>query len=277
MSAKLLLSFLIIISSIQAFAYEREYFSSQKGEHIVYYYEEQGSWHLKELLIKPGELQEEVFSASFQSKSQLISLKNSKYQAANFSTQKQMKFFEETELPTKSLWKVTNSWDENWEEKFIKWLEAEFDKDFFVKHQIVTDCADAAFALRWIFARMNALPAANTMAGSHILFTQDSMKKEWASIPTSANWNEDELFLTGLKYIMKHAFTGTLGIDGYPILINPDVFRVGTVHLDGGHTMIISKINSKTINDCKCKASGFRVKVWIILLFGKMRHFTFIF
>ena len=229
--------------SLSAFSYDREFYSTHDGEHIVYSYQEEGKWYLKEILIRPGELQEEVSSRVFESRIDLKHFKSKKYKKLKASHQKSVQFFDETELPTKSLWKVTEVWDLSWEEKFIKWLESDFDKDFFMNYKISTDCADAAFALRWIFSRIHGLPAANTMAGSHVLFTQDSMKKEWASLPTSVNWYEDELFLTGLKYILKHAFTGTLGIDGYPIKINPDVFRVGTIHLDGGHTMIISKID----------------------------------
>lgn len=240
---KYVLFAVLLLSSLSTFAYERDYFSTAKGEHIVYSYEEEDRWFLKELLIRPGKLQEEVNSFVFDSKAAMKQFKIKNYNHQSSAKHKSILFFRNTEVATKSLWKVTEKWDLNWEEKFIKWLEKDFNKDFFVKHQIVTDCADAAFALRWIFARMNGLPAANTMAGSHLLFTQDSMKQEWTLIPTAENWYEDKLFLTGLEYILRHAFTGTLGIDGYPIEMSPDAFRVGTIHLDGVHTMIISKID----------------------------------
>jgi hypothetical protein len=238
-----LIAILCFLFTLSTYAYDREFFTTEKGELIVVSYFESGKWHLQELLIQPRQLQEEVFAKSFQSQKKLNAFKKNRYQSLAVSYAKDANFFVDTELRSGSIWAVTQQWSIAWEDKFHQWVAAEFDKDFFVKYKIKTDCADVAFALRWIFARMHGLPAANTMAGSHVIFSQDSMKTEWQSLPTAKVWHQDKRFLAGLEYILRHAFTGTLNIDGYPIEMTPRAFKVGTIHLAGGHTMIISKID----------------------------------
>ena len=69
---------LLFIFSLSSVAYERSYYSSAAGEHIIYSYEEQERWLLKEVLIPVGKLQTEIFSKSFDSKTELLKFKNKK-------------------------------------------------------------------------------------------------------------------------------------------------------------------------------------------------------
>jgi hypothetical protein len=228
--------------TIDIFAAER-FFRSHQGDNYLVSYQQNQKWLLDHILIAPGKMQEKLKSYVFNSKQELevFEIKN----FGHLLKQKAMpnkSSYVTTEL-NQSIWQVKHLWDEQWEVRYAQWLQQEFNEDFFVKYNIATDCADAAFALRWIFARMHGLPAANTMAGSLMLFTQDSMKLEWSTLARHLNWHQDELFLTALNYLMQHAYTGTLNIDGYPIELTKHTFLVGTIHLDGGHTMIISEID----------------------------------
>jgi hypothetical protein len=239
------LALTIAITSISsAFAYvQNQFYKDIHGDNYIVSYEEEGKWVLDHYLLRPGKLQSRELHQTFSTKAVLIKEKSIRF--GNKLSRKSSKVrskYVTTETNLK-VWDVKNDWDQNWELKFSKWLEQEFNKDFFKKYNLETDCADVAFALRWIFARNNNLPALNTLAGSHILFGQNSFKYEWAKLKRDPLWHKDEVFMAALRYIMKHAFTGTLNIDGYPIELNKDTFLTGTIHLMGGHTLIISEIN----------------------------------
>lgn len=214
-------------------------------DHYIVSYKEKQSWILNVIEMKPGKLQELKLKKQFKSQKQLK--KFIKYNYKNIrlkkSRRKSTHKYITSELKTEKLWEVENEWTLDWEKSFSEWIKKDFNKDFFKTYNLETDCADVAFALRWIFARMHNLPAASTLAGSHVIFSQDSFKEEWKTLKRSDKWYEDELFLTALNYLLKHVYTGTLNIDGYPIELNKESFLVGTVHLDGGHTMIISDID----------------------------------
>ncbi|WP_127716154.1 hypothetical protein [Halobacteriovorax sp. HLS] len=67
-----------------------------------------------------------------------------------------------------SVWDATNEWDESFENEYQQWMTTHAVKaDMFVSKEskyygISADCADAAYALRAIFARENSLPFAIT-------------------------------------------------------------------------------------------------------------------
>lgn len=145
------------------------------------------------------------------------------------------------------LWKATNSWNREWEAKFSEWLEKEVDSDFYHRLGIRTDCADAVIGLRWIFARNNSLPVANTLADSGNLFGHFSMNRKWNKLPKADLWYKDELFMTALDYVMDLTSTRTLIKDGYPLAISSDALKAGafvlTRNQTDGHVKIISKTN----------------------------------
>lgn len=148
-----------------------------------------------------------------------------------------------TEARGIALWKATQEWDWGWERKYADWIAAEVSPRFFAENGIKTDCADVAYALRWIFARMNGLPAANRLIGSGALFTQDSVKGDWVSLPAHPDWRKDKRFLAALEYVMAMTYTHTLMRDSYPVEISTESMLRGTHHLElhdsTGHTMIV--------------------------------------
>ena len=148
------------------------------------------------------------------------------------------------------IWQSKNTWNESWEEKFGQWISSSVDDDFFLKNNIETDCADVMVGLRWIFARNNSLPAANTIEGTIELFGNFSMKKSWKNIPTSSNWNNDKLFLTALRYVMDETSTRSINRDGYPVKLTREGLLPGTYIItkadDSGHTRIITSSDFTT-------------------------------
>lgn len=234
----------VLTISFKVQASDKLILSGPDGDHIYLTYQNNEKWVLDHFFIKKGKLQEKISSKSFTTYHEVnnsllnILSRKSFYKKSN-TLSKNLVSTESSQV----IWEVKNSWDLSWEEKYITWLEENFDEKFFIKYNISTDCADAAYALRWIFARMNHLPAVTTLAGSHIHFSHESMKKEWEVLSTSTNWYEDQRFLKALDYVLANAYTKTLVIDTYPIEISKQAFRVGTINLTGGHTMIISEID----------------------------------
>lgn len=145
------------------------------------------------------------------------------------------------------LWKASNTWSKEWEQKFSEWIEKEVDSDFYHRLGIRTDCADAVIGLRWVFARNNSLPVANTLADTGNLFGHFSMNRKWNKLPKADLWYQDELFMTALDYVMDLTSTRTLIKDGYPLSISTEALKAGAFFLtrnqSDGHAKFISKTN----------------------------------
>lgn len=150
------------------------------------------------------------------------------------------------------IWTAKNEWSEEWESKFSEWVRNNFNKKFFKKYNIKTDCADAAVAIRWIYSRMMSLPAGNTLTFGGVMMTNRSLRSTWKDLPTSENWYDDRRFMTALDYLLLNTYTHSLQRDAYPIKISPTYLTEGTFHLEmreeDGHTRVISKIDRDTRN-----------------------------
>lgn len=151
------------------------------------------------------------------------------------------------------IWLAKNQWNDEWERKYSQWLQNEVQPDFFKKYKIQTDCADALVGLRWIFARMNFLPVANTVADTGSLFGHFSMKKEWRKYSTATNWNDDELFLAALNYVMNLTSTRTVINDGFPVRLDKEGLIAGTYIITqnngSGHAKIITETHYDEITE----------------------------
>lgn len=148
------------------------------------------------------------------------------------------------------LWTTTQSWTEEWEQKYAKWIEDEVDTEFFVRYKVATDCADVAYSLRWIFARMHGLPAAANLGASNVLLTNETVRANWGSLPTAKNWYEDRRFLTALNYLLDLTYTHTLWGDSFPVALNKQALLSGSYHLglgtESGHTQVIHWMDSQS-------------------------------
>jgi hypothetical protein len=113
-------------------------------------------------------------------------------------------------------------------------------EDFFIRYKIPTDCADAVYAIRWIYARIAQLPAAaTTRDGKRI----GHWSTDWKHLPTHADWDKDERFRAALLNLLPKTWTGTLPFDTYPVRISLDSVAPGTLFLvTESHTGIIGHV-----------------------------------
>jgi hypothetical protein len=139
------------------------------------------------------------------------------------------------------LWEVGDRrWTVEEERRFERWVEETITEDFFIRYKIPTDCADAVYAIRWVYARMAQLPvAATTREGRWI----GHWSTDWKHLPTAPEWEKDERFRAALLYLLPKTWTGTLPFDTYPVRISPDSVTPGTLFLvTASHTGIIGHI-----------------------------------
>ncbi|MEO5666933.1 MAG: hypothetical protein ABIR96_02620, partial [Bdellovibrionota bacterium] len=129
-------------------------------------------------------------------------------------------------------------------------IQNNVDESFFVTNKIVTDCADVAYSLRWIFSRINGLPAANLLMGSGKMFSVFDVRDEWRKLPTSSDWATDKRFRAALVYVLRNTFTHTLLKDSYPVKLDLEGISPGSHHLhlsgSSGHTQVIYRGPSET-------------------------------
>ena len=139
------------------------------------------------------------------------------------------------------VWEVGDRrWTVEEEHRFGKWVEEAITEDFFIRYKIPTDCADAVYAIRWIYARIAHLPAAaTTKDGKRI----GHWSTDWKHLPTHPEWHRDERFRAALLYLFPKTWTGTLPLDTYPVRISPDSVTPGTLFLvTESHTGIIGHV-----------------------------------
>jgi hypothetical protein len=139
------------------------------------------------------------------------------------------------------VWEVGDRrWTAEEEYRFARWVEDNITEDFFIRYKIPTDCADAVYAMRWIYARINHLPAAATKKDGKLI---GHWSTDWKHLPTHPEWYQDERFRAALDYLLPKTWTGTLPFDTYPIRISPDSVTPGTLFLlTESHTGIIAHV-----------------------------------
>jgi len=125
------------------------------------------------------------------------------------------------------VWKVgDHRWTVEEEYQFGKWVDGNITEDFFIRYKIPTDCADAVYAIRWIYARINHLPAAATTKDGRLI---GHWSTNWKHLPTHSEWHQDKRFRAALLYLFSETWTGTLPRETYPIRISPDSVTPGTL------------------------------------------------
>lgn len=123
-----------------------------------------------------------------------------------------------------SVWHANNEWDETFESEYQEWMTTHAVKaDIFVSKEskyygISADCADAAYALRAIFARENSLPFAIT--------NPSGSRDRNNAISNRTNAfdrieNTDKRFIEFINYIGESVGSENLSrLDTYPIALN---------------------------------------------------------
>jgi len=263
MNNKKLITLTILWLVIFSNSYAKDWvFKNSLGTTYVVTYSEEGHYYLDHYYAPNGKLQERVHHLFFPSEKLLNTYLHKHYNQfvdkAIWDFLALDEILSATDKPVtnstieksasnKQIWKIKNTWSEQWEKEYARWIEESVSKEYLKDHGVSSDCADVAYALRWIFFRINYLPAANTLAGSGMLFTHESFKDEWKNLQTTNDWHHDELFLAALNYLLDNTYTHTLLADSYPVKITTDVLISGiiylTLHGEFGHTQIISKTN----------------------------------
>lgn len=157
-----------------------------------------------------------------------------------------------------SVWRAgSKRWSLDDEKAFSDWVAIEVDDEFFVRYQIKTDCADAALAIRVIFARIHHLPVAVSVGKGFLAHTEG----KFAKLSTVRNWDEtnwkdalktDRRFHAFLDELKTKVGTENLSQSTYPVKLSSCVapgklsefVSPGTVLLTGEHTRFISEIDS---------------------------------
>jgi len=141
------------------------------------------------------------------------------------------------------VWPIRARWSMEWEERFSNWIQTSVDANFLARHNIAVDCADAPYALRWIFARMHGLPqGAHNVDGAVF----GNWNTRFADLPTSDVWAGDQRFRAALEYVLDKYVQGrSIPYDAYPIALMPEAaaLRPGTVVADKTHVRIIHRID----------------------------------
>lgn len=123
-----------------------------------------------------------------------------------------------------AVWEPQNSWSPVWEKSYQEWVKTQWTKDFFTKpgpyQNMVLDCADAVYAMRYIFAANNSLPyAINDPSGGRGTISQSATRFDKLA--------PEKRKVAFLKYINGIVSTQSLVRDSYPLATNRDAIHAG--------------------------------------------------
>ncbi|MGE5085648.1 MAG: hypothetical protein ACM3MG_05060 [Bacillota bacterium] len=129
-------------------------------------------------------------------------------------------------LTQAAVWHETQSWTPEWEQRYSTWIQNNFNEDIFIAGNykgIPTDCADAVYLARLIFSYENRLP----------FIIKDSTGGSGSISNQMTRWDDTTDSLQRVRKFMLFVgditSTKTLPNDTYPVAINRDNIRSGTV------------------------------------------------
>lgn len=127
------------------------------------------------------------------------------------------------------VWTVSNRWDLDWEQRYSNWVGENVQLDIFSNKQspwygFKTDCADAVYAIRIIFAYENKLPVMFRNSHNSSELMTEKMTK-WDSLEEKARVR------AFIDYVMEYTGTYSMPNDTYPITISPNWVRPGALYL----------------------------------------------
>jgi hypothetical protein len=146
-----------------------------------------------------------------------------------------------------AVWPVRAQWNAAVEVEYSNWVQRNFHAEFFFENtpyaEIETDCADAAYGMRMVFAFEHGLPFTirDPQKTRHLISEQTTRFDRYPEgLPR---------FLAFMDWIMSITSTATLAHDTYPVQINREQIRPGIIYLTWhAHAMqIVSVRKSGTI------------------------------
>lgn len=208
---------------------------SENGEHrVTQYYIPQNDFQEK--------IYEEIYYSIEEARSSVVQL----LQNGEWSSSRSFIEQEIEQVSSGAVWVTRDAWTNAWERRYSNWIQTEVTPEFFLNHNIPSDCADVVVGLRWIFARIHGLPAAFKLASSGRLFSNENYKSSWLNLPRAEKWYNDRRFRASLLFMMNNTYTGSLRGDVYPIKIERGSLRPGSIHLivDGSnrHARMFKKV-----------------------------------
>jgi hypothetical protein len=128
-----------------------------------------------------------------------------------------------------AVWPIRAQWDSTTEQAYSSWVQKNFHSEFFFANtpyaEIETDCADAAYGMRMVFAFEHGLPFTirDPRNARQLISEQTSRFDRYPEgLPR---------FLAFMDWIMSITSTATLVNDTYPIKIDREQIRPGIIYL----------------------------------------------
>jgi hypothetical protein len=127
------------------------------------------------------------------------------------------------------VWPTQQQWNDHYEKKFSEWVKKDFNQEIFYTQgpyrEIPTDCADASYGMRMIFAYENKLPfVIRNITDSRRFISNEISKFDHIEDPL-------QRFRAFMDWVMDITDTGTLTIDTYPVAINREQIQPGIIYL----------------------------------------------
>jgi hypothetical protein len=128
-----------------------------------------------------------------------------------------------------AVWPVHAQWGPAMEQAYSAWVQRNFNAEFFFSNTpyagTETDCADAAYGMRMVFAYENGLPfAIRDPSNSRRVISEQTVRfnRYPEGLPR---------FLAFMDWIMSITSTATLVNDTYPVKIDREQIRPGIIYL----------------------------------------------
>lgn len=134
-----------------------------------------------------------------------------------------------TTAPSAAVWSTNAQWNDDAEQRYSHWVEQNFNDEFFYRgtpyEDIATDCADAAYGMRMVFAFENRLPfVIRDPADPSRLLSQATNRFDHlpAGLPR---------FRAFMDWVMVNTGTASLVHDTYPVRLEREQIRPGIIYL----------------------------------------------
>ena len=124
-------------------------------------------------------------------------------------------------------WEATSSWDESHEAAYSAWVEKNWTQDVFKKGPLAgveTDCAEATYSMRALYAFENHLPF-RISDGGHSTWGENTSAFDQIVAP-------EKRFRAFLDEVFRRTSTATLPRDTIPIAIARKSLRAGTIYVE---------------------------------------------
>ena len=133
-------------------------------------------------------------------------------------------------LAEAAVWPTQNSWDQEWESKYARWVRTNWKVDIFTNREspyygVVPDCADTVYSMRAVFSFENNLPFAVVDPSTMRSVITNEMKR-FDNLPAGSR-----RLVAYLNWIRDVVSTASLQNDTFPTAINRAAVRSGGLML----------------------------------------------